>query len=289
MKNYTPLLIVILLVYSCVSDYEGDYPLSDPIPILNGVLCADSIFKFSLQWSDDVTGTNYTNIENSTIVVYKNEEILNTDYSIVDDYYYYDDTCHVQDNYSIKITIEGYGAISAETTIPDRSIVSCVSSDTIGSYYEYELSVDSFLADTGAIYFIGVSYEEDDTTFLDGETISLICNSPYADESFRSIDMDYPSGYTYDYSPLRFLLSEINNLQCNFLISKSYASIYRLAIINVSESYDNYYKSCWVQLNQDPTGLGILSYENIYVSSNVENGTGIFAGISTTWLNIICP
>src|SRR5680860_49286 len=115
----------VLLIISCVSDYDGLLSESEPIPVLNGVLYSDSLLTLNLSMSNHPEENNFEPIDNATINLTKNGKQISPSYNLSDDgTYYFNDTCFNGDNYEIEVQIPGFSTLSSKTTIPHKPFIS---------------------------------------------------------------------------------------------------------------------------------------------------------------------
>ena len=75
----------VLLIISCVSDYDGLLSESEPIPVLNGVLYSDSLLSLNLSLSNHPNENNFEPIDNATINLTKNGKQISPSYNLSDD------------------------------------------------------------------------------------------------------------------------------------------------------------------------------------------------------------
>ncbi|MGM0408897.1 MAG: hypothetical protein ACQERU_13020 [Bacteroidota bacterium] len=68
MKKSSCIFILLgFLNFSCVYDYDGKLPVSESIPVLNGILYTDSLFSFNLFWSDDLLIKDFEAIRGASV------------------------------------------------------------------------------------------------------------------------------------------------------------------------------------------------------------------------------
>ena len=81
MRNLIPACFVIIHFCSgCVSDYQGVLEETEPIPVLNGVLYADSTFALNLTWSNHPQEKEFEPITGAEFILKKNGFLISSNY-----------------------------------------------------------------------------------------------------------------------------------------------------------------------------------------------------------------
>ena len=62
----------------CVSDYDGALPESEQIPVLNGVLYADSLLSVNLSLSNHPNEKEFSPVENATFQLKKDGILISS-------------------------------------------------------------------------------------------------------------------------------------------------------------------------------------------------------------------
>lgn len=282
MNKFSYILIGIFILWSCVSDYDIDLSDETPIPVLNGVLCPDSTLSFSLHWSNIETEATFIPIEDAEIIIIKNNDTLNVNSHYCNGEYTYEDTVKENDKYEISIYKSTFQkALYAETTVPsqcDFIIQRNTSMDDKGTLRFWELIGNSTGVVNDTLYIFPQTRNNDSSEWM---IPFIYCNSTYIDDFNSGYDAtSAPKGFLYDYSiclRLMFDNIEVEDTRCD--ISFYSEKQVRMTIIHPSAEYDAYYKAILTQQNQDIT-TDILTYEPIFLPSNVRNGAGIFASIT---------
>ena len=116
--NKITVLLPLLLLCSCVYDYDMD--LGDYVPqvVVNSKITPDSTIKVVLNWSKEVGDkSDYKTVKQFNAKIYEDENLIydekNINDSIVTNYYPKGGS-----TYLLEIDVPNYGIVSAETNIP---------------------------------------------------------------------------------------------------------------------------------------------------------------------------
>lgn len=287
-------------VCGCVSDYDGKLPDSEPVPVVNGVLCADSVLSLSLTWSNHPRENAFAPIENADIQLIKNGATVTSPYSFTDNgTYTFDDICTNGDTYDIEVNIPGYPPVTSQTAIPAQPDISLIYTGRVkGGMYSknFDLEINNIDENTHAVYiFLFLrsirSFPEYNYYSDSGwqQEIFLFCDSPFADSFNKNYDSWAPKGFS-DYFD-NFIRIPVENLVSNRLQAKlaffDQGEHARYYILTVSKEYDLYFKGGHLQRSFDPEQMLPFTYEPVFLPSNVEGGAGIFAGIDISMFEFL--
>lgn len=275
----------ILLGAGCVSDYDGELPESAPIPVLNGVLYADSVLALNLTMSNQPQEKEFDVIPDANFHLWKNGLQIFPQNSFNDNgTYTFADTCRQGDSYKVEAYIPGYPALSAETVIPWKPfiyITKTENTETRRTSDVFNLKISDIDNKIHAIYiylFLRNNIETGDSIW---EQRGIYCDSPFADTFNRFYDSWAPEGFSYEYeSFVRFPLENLpdRNLQTRLaFIGGSEAT--RFYVITATKEYDLYYKGGYLQRSFDPKVNLPFTYQPVFLPSNITGGAGIFSGI----------
>jgi hypothetical protein len=118
-------LVTFCFSIGCVSDYNGVLPESVQIPVLNGVLFADSLFSINLTLSNHPNEKEFLPIKNASFQLKKNGVPISPYYTYSNDgTYTFTDTCFNDNSFEIEAKILGYPTLSAKTIIPNKPVIS---------------------------------------------------------------------------------------------------------------------------------------------------------------------
>src|SRR5690554_4597057 len=102
-------LVTFCFDMGCVSDYDGILPESEQIPVLNGVLYADSLLSINLSLSNHPIEKKFLPIENATFQLKKNGVSISSSYIYSNDgTYTFSDTCFNGNSFEIEVESPDY-------------------------------------------------------------------------------------------------------------------------------------------------------------------------------------
>lgn len=283
-------IIIISLVtfgfyMGCVSDYDGVLPESEQIPVLNGVLYADSLLSVNLSLSNHPNKKEFLPIKDASFQLKKNGFPISPSYTYLDDgTYTFTDTCFNGNSFEIEAELPGYPTLSAKTVVPNKPVVSLVelnNKENKRASKIFELNIDSIGTEIHALYvFLFIGEPDNDGNIHWGQS-NIYCDSPFADSFNRFYDSWAPDGFIYEYENfVRFPADNlINNKLKSSLAFIGGSEIARFYILAATKEYDLYYKGGYLQRSFDPAINLPFTYQPIFLPSNINGGAGIFSGI----------
>lgn len=277
--------VSIIFISGCVSDYDGKLPVSDPVPVLNGVLYADSVLKLHLTMSNQPWEKEFTPIPDAEFNLWKNgQQIFPQNSFNKNGTYTLEDTCRQGDSYKIEINIQGFPVLSSETVIPRKPVIEIkkIENNEIRRNSDvFNLEISGICNEVHAFYiflFVRDNTETDKSTW---EQRGIYCDSPFADSFNRFYDSWAPQGFLYEYeSFIRFPLENLpdRNLQTRLAFIGG-SDVTRFYVVAATKEYDLYYKGGYLQRSFDPKVNLPFTYQPVFLSSNIKGGAGIFSGI----------
>lgn len=277
--------ISILFGSGCVSDYHNEILGLKPLPVLNGILYADSILALNLTWSNHPQEKEFEPIPGATFILKKNGFLLSSDFSFNNDgTYFFNDTCSNGDKYEIEVQIQGYPKLTSQTVIPDRPIITIAKTeekDNERPNEVFDLDVTNISKEINALYVFLFIREANYSSNSDWNQRGIYCDSPFADPFNRFYDSWSPEGFSYEYeSFVRFPAENLVNgsLHTRLAFLGENENI-RFYVIAATKEYDLYYKGGYLQRSFNPEVNLPFTYQPIFLSTNISGGAGIFAGI----------
>lgn len=278
-------LITFCFYVGCVSDYDEVLSESEQIPVLNGVLYADSLLSINLTLSNHPKENEFSPIEDAVFQLKKNGVFISSSYIYSKDgTYLFTDTCFNGDNFNIEVEIPGFKTVSAKTVVPNKPFVTLVESNRKENKRAskiFELNIDSIGTEIHALYIFLFIGEPDSNGNIQWYQRNIYCNSPFADSFNRFYDSWAPEGFIYEYENfVRFPTDNlINNELKSGLAFIGGSEIARFYILASTKEYDLYYKGGYLQRSFDPEVNLPFTYQPIFLPSNINGGAGIFSGI----------
>lgn len=281
--RYLYLILIFLTFVSCQRETEIDIPQSDPKIALSCFLIPQKNIEIYLCQSIYIYDTEEVPITNAIVKLYKNNSLLEVIPHSEKGYYRTNKQPEAGANYSIEVVVDGFEAIKAKTTIPKPSIISSTilqkntTTDNGSSLIFYQMTIKA--PDTNSVkyydYFCNIISDKkhfDGTPNYFSTAISydtFIMNEGDEKTSFFSIDL---------FNNSTFKLNLYYNDPHNYLMFEDTVS-YNISsqIYSISKELYLYKKS----LRKYSTNhANIWQFSNPSIYSNIENGYGIFAGLS---------
>ena len=275
--------ISILFSSGCVSDYDGEILSSKHLPVLNGILYADSVLALNLTWSNHPDKKEFEPIPGAEFILKKNGFLISSNYGFnTDGSYFFNDTCLNGDKFEIEVQISGYPKLTSQTVIPYKpniSIAKTEEKDNQRPSKVFDLDVTNISKEINALYvFLFLNEHEDNSNW---EQRGIYCDSPFADPFNRFYDSWAPAGFSYEYEsfvrfPAENLVNGSLHTRLAFLGERQNIRFY---VIAATKEYDLYYKGGYLQRSYNPEVNLPFTYQPIFLPSNISGGAGIFAGI----------
>lgn len=311
-------IIPILLFSECVCDYDIDQRLKKSLVskvVVNSIICPDSLIRIKCYWSRRYDDTADYRIVESFSGKILEEGVEIASFSDVSGEVLTDRHPVTGKKYELKITIPGYGDVSAATNIPlaPRANIAFKESKAAGRYglyHHFNVSSIGLTVPARAVW-INASLLYGDDYLCDAST--YYCNNPFLDQinaandpmdntasgsniSFGGGFMRIPyknialagdiafsfSGGERQYPPVPYPLPEEWNWEQYEELPLTWLYV---NVTAPSDDYDKYFRSLYKQwlYNHDPD-LPFLE-EIVPVYSNIQNGLGIFAGYNSVSLH----
>ncbi len=324
MLRYSTYIISVLclsFLFSCTKELEFDDSSVTQNLVLNSIITPDSLFSVELSETKSIAGTNtcYHPVNGATIMLYVDDtekgsltfKRVTSDSVAV---YTYDSYYPQNDKtYRLEVSNTAYDDASCETSIPKP--VTIMSLDTISNDNSYEMTYEvtfkdsadvsnyyriliretkgyitskwneeTQTEDTSIVVYSSLEsnyLESDDPVFSGTESADDYLLDTEADENEFNIFSDElidGQTYTLDFTRYGYYFDNSNT-------ETDKGEFYCLTVLLQSISYDEY-----MYLNtfaNDEWNEGSYLSEPIQVYSNLDTGTGIFAGFSTDSATII--
>ena len=271
----------IYLCSGCESAYDGVLPESDPIPVLNGLLYADSVLALNLTWSNHPQEKEFEPIPGASFGLKKNGFLISPNYRYNNDgTYFFEDTCKSDDKYEVEVQITGHPKLTSQTTIPHKPTIALTKTNQLPSNI-FNLDVTNMGKEIHAIYIFLFLDESNDNGNAGWKQSGIYCDSPFTDPFNRFYDSWAPEGFSYEYdSFVRLPADNLTNgrLQTNLAFIGQSKNI-RFYVIATIKEYDLYYKGGYLQRSFNPEVNLPFTYHPIFLPTNISGGEGIFSGI----------
>lgn len=302
---------VLLLLTSCISNYNGDIPLpAKQQVVVNSTISPDRPVSVALRWSKiENENSHFDQVRNAVIRIWEDGELVIEETS-ENGYLISSVFPKHGSRYELKVTVPDYGELTAKTSIPVAPNGKMEFKETRryaqdNEYYHHvRLSGIKLNSSSRALWLIArIQYEHEDnfsspvyyypdTYEIDQVNVTINSfNAAYTGsvvecEGFIRIPQDIVR--KKDWLNLSFLAEPwifFRNPPADSgggkgELEQSYISQMAIDFIAPSDEYDRYcrsvYKQYYFRYDPDTPFLN----ENVVIQGNITNGLGVFAGYS---------
>lgn len=292
LQLFTILLICASLA-SCHSLVEDEFDDYKQIPVMNGLLQADSTFKVQISLTANLTDSMPDYVSNAQVIVENNMDTPDTLIYTEKGWYISSRKVKAGATYRCEATIPDYPILSAQTTIPLYSEPSSiVFTDLAGRGEEAEKisSVEFTIVNdiTKNLFWEVWLITEGMQTVYNYETDEWT-------ESFRSeneyiyMKAGQDSVLLNEANPLTVFSNKMmsaDSYKVKFYLNANYThfssnDVPYIILRSVDESYYKYLKQYYIYETSGWINIG-KSPQKYPLYSNVDNGLGLFTGVSIT-------
>ncbi len=295
MTKYLFKVLVLLLIFSffaCHTLVEDEFENFKPVPVMNGLLEADSTMRVQISLTANLTDSTPKFVDNAMVIIESDVNAPDTLSYTSQGWYVSSQRVKTGATYTCKAFIERFPVISAQTTVPEATdFDSIVFNPNAGRgteaerIYSFEfrmqnnISKKQFWEVQLVTASMQLSYNSDTREFTErygfnSQYIYMIAGQDsvllneanpltvFADKKMKKSD------YT-----VKFYISEYNNIK--------YSDSTLILLKSIDESYYKYLKQYYIYESAGWINIG-KSPQRYPLYSNIKNGLGIFTGISTT-------
>jgi hypothetical protein len=288
------LFSVCILFTSCHALVEDEFPDFAKVPVMNGLLQADSTFKVQVSLTANLTDTAPTYVSNARVII---ESTIATPDTLVyteKGWYVSARTAKAGASYTCRAEIPDFPTISAQTTIPMPTVIDSISyTDLVGrdeeadkiSSLEFRIRND---INTKRFWFvnlkikgIGTDYDWETREWIEGLIVrekyfymqagqdTVLLNEANPLEIFSNIKMKNELYWVKTYF----------NEHSGSGIGRN--DTLMVELLNIDESYYRYMKQYYIYESAGYPSIG-QSNQKYPMYSNVKNGLGLFTGMSVS-------
>jgi hypothetical protein len=286
-------IFITLIFLSCQALVDDEFSDFAAVPVMNGLLQADSTFMVQISLAANLSDTMPGHVKDALVIIESQGEAPDTLQYIDEGWYGSTRLVRAGVSYTCTAKITGFNTITARTTVPSPTeIDSIVFTDLVGRGEEGEkISSVVFLMhnDMQSEKFwevklksrsFGPHYDWDINDFKEGLRI---------DEKYIFIRAEQDSVLLNEANPLmvfsnRKMKTDKHWMKVYFSeFSDSYSITDTLFVElrSIDESYYNYQKQYYIYESAQWGGIG-TSPQRYPLYSNVTNGLGIFMSSSVT-------
>lgn len=272
---------------SCTKEIPLKIKDTNPVLIVNSILCPDSIFKVHVSKSIPVTSVENRKINTAKVSLFENGIFIDTLVATGNGFYTLWGKPEIGKQYEIKVNATGFNEVSANEVIPKAAKI-----------------IDfSYLANTGYDPVEQMDLSDINLTFNDDGSRNNYYEIIFYTSSEWMSKNYYPAYYIRfdnlilnnegdkDYEPTSIFFSDelFNGKKCNFTIKVGdrYVSPDNTLFAILHTTTYNYYKyrKLWTR-HRHNQNQGIDFYQDIFrgepleMYTNINHGNGIFAGYS---------
>jgi hypothetical protein len=297
MRNLTYLIFMLFLI-SCNSLVTDELEQCEKVPVLNGLLQADSIIKVQIAFSASLSDSSIEYIDNAEIVINCNEISPDTLQFSGNGWYVSSKVAKPGTDYYCKVKIPGYPLMESHAFVPEYTAIDTVVFTDLAGRGEEGQKISSIefsiVNDKSKELFWEVQLITNRELLLYNETKQEM--EFITDELIENIDMTpgQDSVLLNETAPLNVFSNKKikdTNYRIKFNIdensthfdlnSKSF-----ITLKSVDKSYYRYLKQYYIYKSGQSPAIGQTS-QKYSLYSNVVNGLGLFAGIAVTRKQLI--
>jgi len=287
------LLFVQIFLSSCHALVEDEFDNYEPIPVMNGLLQADSVFRVQISLTANLTDSTPIYVSDAQVVIENDIDTPDTLIYTEKGWYISPRVVKSGVSYSCKVKIPDYPELNAQTIVPyPTEIVSVVFTDLVGRGEEAEK--------ISSVEFV---IPNDRSKKLCWE-VELITERMRMHHNFGTSEWTEYFGAEKEYiymlagqdtvllneaNPLTLFSNQMmtgNSYKVRFYFNENYTRFSSnvtpyIILKTVDESYYKYLKQYYIYESAGWSDIGKTS-QQYPLYSNVTNGLGVFTGMSVT-------
>lgn len=295
-NHYTRLFIPvfsILTLISCHTLVEDEFPDFEAVPVMNGILQADSTFRVQISLAANLSDTMPDFVDNALVVIEDQKQAVDTLTYTDEGWYVSPRTVKAGYSYTCRVNIPGFNTMLAQTTVPlPTKIDSVIFTDLASRGQEGEkvssvafrlhnnVETEMFWEVKFKKRWFGSLYDWDVEDWTERSQV---------DEAYILMKAEQDSVLLSEPNPLTVFSNrkmKSDRHWIKFYFSENYFSFGRtdtlfLELLNIDESYYHYHKQYYIYDSAGWGGLG-SSPQRYPLYSNITNGLGIFTGMSVS-------
>ncbi len=276
-------LLIFLLLFSCYSELDFEFPEKDQKIVVNSVVKSDSIFKVRIARSYpgyEQSLLNYPYLDDATVSLYADGEKLEVLESI--DWGIYRSTTGIKPqegvNYSLEVEHENFENVKTSAYLPPQTstslsnVTKTYDSSANGYYFNYTLNIH----DAPGKNYYWLKVKELKEGYGDTEDIDQF-NLTIEDELFdykKMVYSDYDIFYVFEDTGF-----DGKSRSIKFKSSDEGTQYIVVEFHNITEDFYLYMKS----INNFYSVSSSTKNDPPVIYTNVEKGFGIFGGTHVTY------
>lgn len=294
MNRFIYLILIAIVLASCVSRVDPDFPVFNGNVVVNSLLVPDSVIQVHLSASvrSDLLEI-FPHLNNARVEVSDGEEVVLLQYQ--GQGIYATDVRPLEGTkYRLRITLPDITPLTALTVIPQKPEIYTTAQpehNIVKITIEDDPKEDNY-------YWVG----RKSFTFLGESTYYdtyVSCDFPWFDDfnQTRSLDITGKMNFAYHFYA-RLPDTQFSGKEVSFQLPHYYSDAedyeqlpYRayVYIINADKHLDQYMKSALIQYELGVIGDMPVFHTPLDIYSNIENGKGIFGSYTISQFDITVP
>ena len=289
--------LCVLMFISCNSLVDDEFPDFAALPVMNGLLQADSAFRVQISLAANLSDTMPDYVDNALVIIENQGNIPDTLLYVDEGWYVSPRIVKTGETYSCSVEIPGFNTMTAHTIVPQPTeIDSVIYTDVASRGQEGEIisSIEFRIRDERQIEkFWEVKLKERRFGMYFDWDINDWVEGLHIREGYILMQAEQDSVLLNEANPLtvfsnRKMKTDQHWMKLyfnknNFIYSTTDTLFVELQ--NIDESYYNYAKQYYIYETASSGGIG-TSPQRYPLYSNVVNGLGLFTGVSVTWKDI---
>jgi hypothetical protein len=278
---------------SCHALVEDEFPDFAPVPVMNGLLKADSPFRVQISLAANLSDTMPDYVDNAIVIIQNQDETHDTLLYADEGWYVSPRIVKAGYSYTCKVDVPGYNIMTAHTTVPrPTEIDSVIFTDLAGRGQEGEkvssvafhlrndMQNQKFWEVKLRKRWFGMDYDWDAGVWVERQQVS---------DGYITMQVEQDPVLLSEANPLTVFCNRKMNSESHWMkfhFSEYYFSYGSsdtlfIELINIDESYYRYLKQYYIYQSANVGGIGTTP-QRYPLYSNVTNGLGIFTGVSVT-------
>jgi len=293
LTHFFTLALFGLMLVSCNALVEDEFPDFAAVPVMNGILQADSTFRVQISLAANLSDTMPDFVDNALVVIEDQNKTIDTLMYTDEGWYVSPRTVKAGYSYTCRVNIPDFNTMMAHTTVPLPTEVDSVIFTDLASRGQEGEKVSSVAfrlhnnVETERFWevkfkkrWFGSLYDWDVEDWIERSQV---------DEAYIFMKAEQDSVLLSEPNPLTVFSNrkmKSDRHWIKFYFSENYFSFGRtdtlfLELLNIDESYYHYHKQYYIYESAGWGGLG-SSPQRYPLYSNITNGLGIFTGMSVT-------
>ena len=119
-------IIVAIIFSSCHSMVEDEFKHYEPMPVMNGLLQADSTFSVQISMSANLSDSTPVYVTNAELIIENTTDFPDTLHYTAKGWYVSSRIAKAGETYTCQANIPRYPTLSAQTTVPMPTVIDSV-------------------------------------------------------------------------------------------------------------------------------------------------------------------